>query len=116
MNWLTTFLTTVVEAIATALGRRDTTPAPPPQSPPAEPGFDDIERAEDARLAKLREQERATPQPVILPPPLPPRTPLASVPEDRAENGGAMGTTRRPADTGDDPYEAIEPEPSTRRP
>ncbi len=116
MNWLTTLLTSVVDAIATALGRRDTTPAPPPQPPPAEPSFDDIERAEDARIAKLREQERATPQPVILPPPWPKRDQLVSSPEHRAENSGAMGTQPVVVDTGDDPYEAIEPEPSTRRP
>ncbi len=116
MNWLTSLLTSVVEAIATALGRRDTTPAPPPQPPPAEPGFDAIERVEDVRLARLREQERATPQPVILPPPLPPRTPFASEPGDRAENGGAMGVQPVVVNTGDDPYEAIESEPSTRRP
>ncbi len=127
MNWLTSIFSALFEAIAGAVGR-DTTPAPPPEPLIPPPGFDSIERAERERLGRLRaaeaetppgpggvEHDRATPQPVILPPPLPPRTPQASDPHDRAENGGAMGTQPIVADA-DDVYDDIEPEPSTRRP
>ncbi len=96
-----------------ALGEKLFGPKEPPPAPaplPEQPAFRDIDAKVDAMLERLEAEERGrdSAKPVILPPPLPPRTPIASAPEDRAENGGAL--------RGEDTFDPYEDEPPTVKP
>lgn len=104
MNWLGELLSVLVAAIVGAIRSRPAAPAEPPAPPVEAPGFDAIERAEDARLEQLREST----SPVAVPS----RAPSVSA-VDRAEEAGALQEAHTPparpqldAILGeDDPYE-----------
>lgn len=85
-------------------------PAEPeqPAAAPEKPRGREIAAAEDARY----EHDRAAHAPSTVPVILPPRSPLVSSADDRADDVGAMRGNGPPMD--DEPV-SVEPEPSTRR-
>jgi hypothetical protein len=102
INWkaISAFLGAAAAGVGAALfGSK--APAAEPAKPPEEPKFDEIDAEIDSEIERRR---AGTTEEVDGAVPLPPRTPLVSVPQDRAENGGAM--------LGSD----AEPEPSTAKP